>query len=245
MPMPAPDGHTTLLERLGYRFHDAAWLDLAMTHKSYSNENPDSAPQHNERLEFLGDAVLDFVISDMLMAHYPDMPEGDLSKLRARLVSEQALAEVARRLALGDALRLGRGETASGGAEKPSILADGVEALFAAIYLDSRGDHGMAEISRVIGALFQDAIQTTPGGAVRRDNKTALQELVQKVFRSNVTYRLVHEEGPDHEKHFEVAVQVQEREYGRGRGRSKKEAEQQAAQQALQTLQQGNREQAQ
>jgi ribonuclease-3 len=242
--MPVADGHAKLLERLGYRFIDAAWLTLALTHKSYANENPDSAPQHNERLEFLGDAVLDFVISDMLMAQHPDMPEGDLSKQRARLVSEQALAEVARRLGLGDCLHLGRGETASGGAEKPSLLADGLEALFAAIYLDSRAAHGMTEISRVIRGLFEEAIAAAPGDAVRRDNKTALQELVQKVFRSNVTYRLIHEEGPDHEKRFEVAVQVQDREYGRGKGRSKKEAEQQAARQALLALQQPDRKEA-
>lgn len=244
MSMPVPEGQAKLLERLGYRFSDAALLNLALTHRSFSNEHPDSAPRHNERLEFLGDAVLDFVISDMLMAQHPDMPEGDLSKLRARLVSEQALAQVARRLELGACLLLGRGETASGGAEKPSLLADGLEALFAAIYLDSRAAHGMAEISRVIRGLFQEAVATPPGDAVRRDNKTALQELVQKVFRSNVTYRLVHEEGPDHEKRFEVAVQVQAREYGRGKGRSKKEAEQQAARQALLALQQPNREEA-
>ncbi len=244
MAMPVPDAPAKLLEQLGYRFHDAAWLNLALTHKSYSNENPNTAPQHNERLEFLGDAVLDFVISDMLMAQHPDMPEGDLSKLRARLVSEQALAEVAGRLGLGDCLYLGRGETASGGAAKPSLLADGLEALFAAIYLDSRDTHGVTEIMRVLGVLFQDAMVCAPDNGILRDNKTALQELVQKVFRSNVTYRLVHEEGPDHEKRFEVAVQVEAREYGRGKGRSKKEAEQEAARQALHTLQQHSRPEA-
>ena len=127
-------GLEQLYERIGYRFRDPALALLALTHTSYSNENPREAPQHNERLEFLGDAVLDFIVSDLLMSRYPDLPEGDLSKMRAGLVSEAALATIARELELGPHLRMGRGEEQSGGRLKDSILSDTLEALLAAVY---------------------------------------------------------------------------------------------------------------
>lgn len=230
------------LEHLNYRFSDPSLRDLALTHKSFSNENPQKSPRHNERLEFLGDAVLDFVISDLLMARYTEIAEGELSKIRANLVSESALATVARRLGLGQHIQLGRGESASGGQDKASILADGLEAMLAAIYLDSRAQHGMAEIERIIKLLFNDQIESAGLNATHTDDKTALQELVQKMFHENVIYRVAHEDGPDHEKSFEVAVTFQNREFGRGKGRSKKSAEQDAAHKAILALQKSSNE---
>ena len=137
--------------RLGYRFRDTSLLRLALTHRSFSNENPDEAPEDNERLEFLGDAVLDFLISDFLMERFPAHAEGDLSKLRASLVSEPGLAEIARKLELGPLLRVGKGEARSGGPDKNSILSDALEALLAAVYLDSRERSGMRSEERRVG----------------------------------------------------------------------------------------------
>jgi ribonuclease-3 len=233
-----------LLARLGYSFADPTLLALALTHKSYANENPQTAPQHNERLEFLGDAVLDFVISDLLMGAHPDLAEGDLSKVRAGLVSESSLAPIARSLRLGDFLRMGRGEETSGGREKDSILSDALEALLAAVYLDSRKRLGVEAVHAVVAGLFGDRLN--PEGAIARlsDFKTELQEVVQKRFRETVRYAITQEEGPDHEKWFQAAVYFRERELGRGSGRSKKQAEQSAAQLALRQLLQTDQESA-
>lgn len=231
-------GAAQLFERLGYAFTDPALAELALTHTSYSNENPHKAPQHNERLEFLGDAVLDFVVSDLLMARYPALPEGDLSKMRAGLVSENALAEIARHLELGPHLRMGRGEEQSGGREKDSILANALEALVAAVYLDSAPRRGIAAVQEVLRSLFEPRLEEA--GQPRRlaDFKTELQELVQSRYRDTVHYVITQESGPDHEKQFEAAVMFRERELGRGSGRSKKQAEQKAARLALERMRQ-------
>jgi len=225
-----------LFERLGYAFDDPALAELALTHTSYSNENPHKAPQHNERLEFLGDAVLDFVVSDLLMARYPALPEGDLSKMRAGLVSEAALAEIARALELGPCLRMGRGEEQSGGRDKDSILSNGLEALFAAVYLDSAPKTGLAAIQAVVHRLFEPRLEEAGQPRRLEDFKTELQELVQSRYRDIVRYVITHETGPDHEKQFEAAVLFRERELGRGSGRSKKQAEQHAARLALEAM---------
>ncbi|MBI3992118.1 MAG: ribonuclease III [Candidatus Lambdaproteobacteria bacterium] len=233
-------GVDALARKIAYRFADPALLHLALTHKSFANESADAGAQHNERLEFLGDAVLDFVISDLLMTRHATLSEGDLSKLRANLVNERGLAEIARELELGTHLRLGRGETASGGRDKDSILSDALEALFAAIYLDSKAAQGTAEIRRVIDALFGERIAR--GGPREVDYKTELQEWVQRAYKDNVAYRITSEAGPDHEKKFEVAVLFQNRECGRGVGRSKKIAEQAAAREALDAFRRQGRE---
>jgi ribonuclease III len=222
-----------LYERLGYAFRDPAFALLALTHTSYSNENPRAAPHHNERLEFLGDAVLDFVVSDLLMTRYPRLPEGDLSKMRAGLVSEAALAAIARELELGRHLRMGRGEEQSGGRDKDSILSNGLEALLAAVYLDSATEHGLVAIQAVVQGLFAHRLEEAGQPRQLEDFKTELQELVQSRFKDTVRYVITQEAGPDHDKHFEAAVLFRDRELGRGSGRSKKQAEQNAARLAL------------
>ncbi len=226
-------GAPQLAARLGYRFRDPRLLEQALTHRSYVNENPGEGAENNERLEFLGDAVLDFVVSDMLMRAYPALPEGQLSKMRASLVSEPALAAMAQELTLGEHLRMGRGEELSSGREKTSILSDAFEAVIAAVYLDSAGSAGVDAVRGVIERLFRAAVQQAEQRQELSDFKTALQELVQRHYKDTVRYRVVLEEGPDHDKRFEVAVLFRDREYGRGAGRSKKQAEQAAAQSAL------------
>jgi ribonuclease III len=215
-----------------YQFTNASFLTEALTHKSYVNECRDSTLKHNERFEFLGDAVLSLIISDHLARHYPELSEGALSKLKATLVSETPLANAARRLDLGGRLKLGRGEELSKGREKASVLADALEAVIAAVYLD-----GGFEASRdfTINVLADELhqirfSQTTPGGG---DYKTCFQEWCQKRYELLPQYVIVRETGPDHQKVFEVEVRVNDRVFGVGQGRSKKEAEQEAAQRAL------------
>lgn len=230
MDKPSAD---SLFQRLDYRFSDSSLFRLALVHRSYANENPGDSGGDNERLEFLGDAVLDLVISEMLMEEYPHLSEGDLSKIRAHLVSESGLAIIARELDLGAYLRMGRGESKSGGPQKSSILSDALEALFAAIYLDSREREGVGAVSRVIRKIFADRVERAQQSARYTDYKTELQELVQNRYKDTVVYTIVQEAGPDHEKQFEAAVSFRNREFGRGNGRSKKQAEQAAAKKAL------------
>lgn len=218
-----------------YRFKNPALLEEALTHKSHVNERKGASHAHNERLEFLGDAVLSLIISDHLARLYPQLSEGSLSKLKATLVSESSLAQAARRLNLGVLLRLGRGEERSQGRDKNSLLADALEAVIAAVYLD-----GGLEASRIftVGVLAHElaqaeAQQGAPGG---EDYKTRLQEWCQQRYDQLPQYATVRESGPDHQKSFEVEVRVNGDLAGHGRGFSKKEAEQMAAQQALERL---------
>jgi len=221
---------------IGYSFRKAELLRAALTHKSYLNElrasEKDGAAQDNERLEFLGDAVLDLAISERLIALYPLSTEGDLSKMKARLVSEVTLARVARRLGVGEFLLLGRGEERTRGREKPSILADALEAVIAAVYLDG----GFETAQTVLLQLFEDEFHRLEQRREDIDYKTELQECCQREFDVLPTYRVLRESGPDHQKLFEVKLMIKEEVFGIGRGRSKKEAEQQAAKQALEKL---------
>ena len=229
---PSEDGaRASLTARLGVRFADDALLDLALTHRSFASEN--AVTGTNERLEFLGDAILNLCVTDLLYAQFPDYLEGDLAKLRASLVSEPALAEVARELELGGAVLLGRGERLSGGQNKPSIMADTLEAVIGAIYLD----RGIREVRRVVKALFGSRIAAAVGKEVPKDAKTRLQELVTRRHGNLPKYRTTGH-GPDHAKRFRAEVFVNDRLCGRGEGRSKKEAEQSAATIALERLQQ-------
>ena len=221
----------SLEKRLQYTFHRRELLAEALNHSSYANEHRGAGVGSNERLEFLGDSVLGFVTAEFLFKTYPQLPEGDLTRIRAALVCEQSLYEVARHLGLGQYLKLGRGEEAGGGRERQSILADAVEAVFAAIYLDS----DMASISRIIHAVLLDQA-TAHVVEERRDYKTALQELVQREEGSTLLYQLVGESGPDHNKEFVFEVLVNGISAGRGSGHSKKEAEQAAARDALQQM---------
>ena len=223
----------SLQNALAYRFKNNLLLEEALTHKSHVNEQKTAAGQHNERLEFLGDAVLSLIISEQLAALLPQSSEGALSKLKARLVSETVLAAVARRLTLGLCLRLGRGEELSRGREKDSLLADALEAVIAAVYLDGGVDMARHVVTNLFAEEFsQVATQQHRPGA--DDYKTQVQEWCQQRFDSLPSYAVVRESGPDHDKLFEVEVSVNGEVVGRGTGRSKKEAEQSAARQALQ-----------
>jgi ribonuclease-3 len=221
-------GHE-IAERLVYDFRQPELLETALTHRSFSAV---SGAVNNEKLEFLGDAVLDLVVSDLLMQQFPHHQEGDLSKLRASLVNARVLAEKARLLGLGPALRLGKGEEMSGGRDKESILAAGYEAVVGAIYLD----RGFAAARRVLARQFASDLKARAGMAVE-DCKTRLQEITQRIFKATPTYTLVRETGPDHAKHFASQISIAGRVLGRGEGKSKKSAEQAAAMEALRTLQ--------
>lgn len=220
-----------LEEKLGYTFHDRRLLENALTHSSYANENKNKGENSNERLEFLGDSVLGMVVADHLYRTHPDMPEGELTRTRAALVCEDSLVEVAAQLELGQYLKLGRGEDAGGGRKRPSIQADAVEAVIAAVYLDG----GIGSARKLITNFILTNNEREQEGAVR-DFKTALQELVQRESGRVLSYRLMGESGPDHAKVFSVEVDLNGKPIGAGEGRSKKEAEQNAAKAAMAKL---------
>ncbi|HPC04426.1 MAG TPA: ribonuclease III [Syntrophales bacterium] len=221
------------LERnLSIRFGNAVLLDTALTHRSFVNENQDPPREDNERLEFLGDAVLELCVSDLLVRMHPDFSEGRLSKLRASLVNEQPLATMAESFDVGSYLLLGRGEEASGGRTKPSILANAFEAILAAVYLDRGYDEAYRFIERVFGPLLR---KDSPD-PLYRDYKTNLQEACQSRFRVIPRYMLLHEYGPDHDKIFHVRLTVADILTATGTGRNKKEAEQDAARKALERI---------
>jgi ribonuclease-3 len=228
-PPPVDEAVAALSERIGYAFNEPDLLGLAVTHRSFCAENAGFVS--NERLEFLGDAVLGIAVTDHIFATHPEMPEGELAKLRAAVVSAATLAEVADELELGAAMRLGKGEDASGGRHKPSILADGMEAVFGAVYLDGGIDAARPLILR----LLDDRIAQAASGPGGGDFKTQLQELAARRFEELPTYEL-HDEGPDHEKRFFATVHLGGRAQGSGEGRSKKQAEQAAARHAWEQL---------
>jgi ribonuclease-3 len=214
------------LERaLGYTFTRPEFLQLALTHPSAA----EGSDRHYERLEFLGDAVLDLAIADMLMRHFPDGKEGLLSRQRASIVNARTLAAKAESIGLGQCLLLGKGEEKSGGRQKTSILAAGFEALIGAIYTDS----GLGEAQQVVERLFVDDIG---GPTVERDYKTELQETAHRYFRSHPVYEVISESGPDHAKRFITRIRIGARQFGVGEGSSKKLAEQAAARQALDVI---------
>lgn len=217
---------------LDYSFKDYELLLQAFRHPSYVYEREDPGISDNQRLEFLGDAVINLAVSHLLMESFPEMKEGDLSKYRAFLVSETALYRIARMLELGDCLLLGRGEERTNGRKKPSILADALEALIGAIYLDG----GFPRAFLIITRLFESMVKEIVNGELNVDFKTELQELSQKVFQTTPDYRLVNDTGPDHDKTFFIEVYIKEGLLGKGKGKSKKEAEQHAAKEALACL---------
>lgn len=221
------------MQTIGYTFQNPALFRMAMTHSSYTNEHPDH-PTCNERLEFLGDSVLELLVSRYIFEQYPHFPEGKLTKLRAAVVCEQALYRYAKQIELGKHLFLGKGEERSGGRERSSVLADAMEALLAAIYLDS----DLETAKNWLFPLIKEEIQAmaTSGNKERfHDYKTALQEYYQSQNLPPITYRVIHTEGPDHNRTFEVEALSQDTVLATGRGRSKKEAEQAAAEAIAQT----------
>ncbi len=222
----------TLEKALGYGFCDRELLENALTHSSYSNEFRAETRPCNERLEFLGDAVLGFVTAEYLYNRFPDLPEGKMTRLRAELVCEHSLSEAAKKLDLGKYLLLGRGEVATGGRTRPSINADAVEAVIAAMYLDG----GLEPAARFIHKYILDEFEA--GNAhPDRDAKSELQEMVQRKSGQLLEYRHVGESGPDHMKVFSVEVWLNGEMVASGQGRSKKDAEQHAALKALEILQ--------
>ncbi len=221
-----------LEKNLGYRFRSKYQLKNALTHKSYANERRLDAIDHNERLEFLGDAVLELVVSHLLMDAYPEAAEGELSKLRASIVNEKTLAGVAKEHNLGEYLYLGKGEEIGAGREKPSLLANALEAVLGSIYMDRGFKKAFKVIKRIALELFQQVGQE----GFYKDYKTQLQEKAQTMFKTVPKYKLVGETGPDHDKTFEVNLTIRGESYGVGSGKSKKSAEQNAAREALDAL---------
>lgn len=222
--------HLEILEhRLGYVFRDRSRLAEALTHKSFANENPSLTGTHNERLEFLGDAVLDLAVSQYAFDHFPDLPEGELTRIRAEVVSEGSLAAIGRDLALGDSLRLGRGEERSGGRDKNSLLANTLEALLGAIFRDGGFEAACRVALDAMGAPIEQAARRKAG----IDYKTRLQEQFQALHGRPPVYHLAGASGPDHERLYQVEVWFDDRVVGRGEGRTKKAAEQAAAREAL------------
>ena len=214
-------------EIIGYTFEEKSYILEALTHSSYSNEN--KRYKFNERLEFLGDSVLSIVISDYLFKKEENLPEGELTKLRANIVCEESLSEVAAEINLGDYLLLGKGEEATGGRDRISILADALEAVIAAIYLDG----GIENARKFIFTYMEEIIRDSIKGKIFRDYKTYLQEVLQSRGEQNIWYKLIEEKGPDHNKRFVMEVGINDKVLGVGEGKSKKDAEQVAAKAAL------------
>lgn len=219
-------------KRIGYKFKRRECLKRALTHKSFANEQRLPQTEHNERYEYLGDAVLELSISHLLMERFPDYPEGELSKLRAAIVNENQLAELAREIDLGDYLYLGKGEDQTGGRDKPSLLSDAFEAVLGAVYLD----RGFEKSKKVVMHLYEDVLECAGDEGFVRDFKTRLQEVSQARFRAVPRYRLQGTTGPDHSKTFEVHLFINDERMGVGKGPSKKAAEQEAAEAALKHL---------
>ncbi len=220
-------------EKIGYHFNNPRLLVMALTHSSYANEKRMSRLANNERLEFLGDAVLELVSSEFLYEKYPQQPEGSLTRTRASMVCEQTLAFCTRELALGSYLLLGKGEELTGGRERKSVLSDALEAVIGAIYLDG----GFASAKEFI---FKFVLNDMEHKQLFFDSKTILQEVIQGHHEGELNYQLVEESGPDHDKKYVVEARVDGRALGRGEGRTKKSAEQEAAYQALLYLKKKN-----
>ena len=216
--------------KLGYKFRNLSLLKTALTHSSFANENRGKGGSSNERLEFLGDSVLGMTVAALIFNGRPDMPEGQMTRLRAELVCEKNLAALAETLNLGDFLLLGRGEEKGGGRERPSILADAVEAVLAAVYLDG----GFKPVERLISKYIW--MQKNPREFENTDYKTSLQEVIQEKAGQTLSYHVTDESGPDHMKLYTVEVRLNGNFIGGGAGKSKKEAEQAAAQAALGTF---------
>ena len=221
-----------LQENLKVSFNDLSLLEQALVHSSYINENPGFAPVSNERLEFLGDAILGFVVAEKLYQDFPDLAEGEMTKLRSVLVRRDTLARIARAIRLGDYLYLGRGEEASGGRHKLANLAGALEAVVAAVFLD----RSLAITREFVLKLLEEELQKVVKQGTVVDYKSQLQELTQSRYRSTPDYRLLEEVGPDHDKRFTVEVGAGDVVLGRGSGKSKKMAETEAAHSALEQL---------
>ncbi len=218
-----------LQEKLNYQFKNEKLLKTALTHSSYANENH---CENNERLEFLGDSILGLTVSRYLFGELANVNEGSLSKLRASLVCEESLAQIARGLELGKFLRLGNGEVMQGGRNRNSLLSDALEAVFAAIYLDSSFEIAEKKIKEIMSPILEEGVK----GSFYHDYKTTLQEVLQKKNHLRAEYEILREVGPDHNKQFIVGITIKGKLFAKGKGQNKKEAEQSAAKHALEKL---------
>ncbi len=229
-----PYDKSGLEEALGYKFSDISLLETALTHSSYSNELRlrHKECECNERLEFLGDSVLSIIVSEYLFAHYSKRPEGELTKMRAAVVCEDALSKFAKKIDLGSYLLLGRGEEKNNGRERKSITADAFEAVLAAMYLDA-GKYGKNMVSRFVLPFIISELRQFESEGIHKDFKTLLQQIVQQADGEKLEYVTVGESGPDHNKQFEVEARLNSNVIGRGVGRSKRVAEQNAAAEAI------------
>lgn len=224
---------TKELENLiGYKFNDEKLLKTAMTHSSYANDILGDNHKSNERLEFLGDALLDAVVGEMLYKRFPERDEGFLTKLRADIVCEKALGNAALKMGLNKYLLLGKGEEQKGGRNKLSIVSDSVESLIAAVYLDS-GKDDISNVKELILKILAETIELACAGKLQLDSKTALQEKCQAKGITDIKYQIIAESGPDHDKSFTAEVKIMGKPYGTGSGKTKKEAESEAAKIAL------------
>ena len=219
----------SLQETINYKFNNNHMIIEAITHSSYANESKNKNIRYNERLEFLGDSALGLTISEYIFEKYKHLPEGELTKMRASVVCEASLARQARNIGLGQYLLLGKGEELTGGRDRESILADALEALIGAIYIDG----GIEESRKFVLNYFMDSIVLASKGSLFKDYKTDLQELLQSKGFEKITYKVVNEYGPDHNKSFDVEVLFGDTVIGRGSGKSKKEAEQRAAKEGI------------
>lgn len=221
-------------EILGFKFNEAKLLKTALTHSSYANQHKDQ--EYNERFEFLGDSILQLCITEYLFLNYKDKSEGELTKIRSLIVCENSLYEIGKKLNLGSVIRISRGEELTGGRERISIIADAVEALLAGIYLDK----GLEFVKDFIIGHFETIIKMAINNDIVLDYKTKLQEELQKSGEVSIVYELIKHEGPPHRRKFFTAVMIDNKEFGQGDGYSKKESEQNAAKEALKTLEEEN-----
>ncbi len=218
--------------RIGYKFNESQLLETALTHSSYANENKASGVLCNERLEFLGDSVLNLIVTNHVFVNFSDLAEGEMTRTRAGVVCEQALKDAAVEMGIGNLLRLGKGEEITGGRSRPSILADAFEALVGAIYIDG----GFEQAQKFVLSQLGDLIESSVSGTGPSDYKTRLQEILQRNGDAKIDYLVVKQIGPDHDKEFHIEVRYDGKVLGTGRGKSKKEAEQTAAKKALNFL---------
>ncbi len=219
-------------EKIGYTFNNKSNIGLALTHSSYANEKKNRNLQSNERIEFLGDSVLNLIVSDHLYNNYEELSEGELTKMRASIVCEQTLSDCAKKLDLGDYVLLGKGEELSGGRSRNALLCDLFESIIGVVYLDGGFEPARKFVYKSLEKAFNDARD----GRLFTDYKTALQETAQKKGDTHIRYKIVNESGPDHDKTYFSQVSINKSIKGKGAGKSKKEAEQNAAKEALKTI---------
>ena len=224
-----------LEKNIGYRYKNRQYAINALVHSSYANEHHDFVAKNNERMEFLGDAILDFVLSLILYNNVNQLSEGEMSKMRALIVCESSLCACAKKINLGELILLGRGEEVNGGRTRPSILSDALEAVIGSIYLDGGMDEAEGFIMNLLGEVYDKAVK----GRLFMDYKTALQEELQKSGDVQIQYKLMESTGPDHAKTFKVSVHAKGKAIGMGTGKSKKDAEQMAAKEALELMGKG------